>query len=473
MFKRMMHLFSEVKHFSHEDAALPKKRRRWIFLIAIPIIVQNLVQHLQLVIDRAFLGHLDTAYLSALGNVMTPFSAFNLFLMTTSTGLTIHIAQKLGSGNKNLAKLYSESSFLYSSLLAGGIYLIWLFGAQGIFGLLGTGEGIKEYAIIYVQTVAVSLVFLGVESTSTAILQGVGITFPLMVGGIIKNVLNILLDWLLIFGHFGLPAKGLQGAAVATLISNAVGSMVIIIYVLATKRLPFRFSWKNILWPKFQPYWETMKLGLPSGLESFLWFSGQIVLTRMVNDLDPLAMGIVSLVQGIYLLGLLIYLGFARAATTIVGNLWGAKQFLLARTTGYHTQRLGLYVSFAWSVVMLFFPKELAMIFSSDTYVIKESILMIRLAALFVNFQAINVIIGHSIRGTGDTRWMLYTQIAGTVFVVVVSYLAMFPLGMNLSGLYFTLIADEIIRSIVNTLRFHQGKNPFSLRERIQPEEGK
>jgi Na+-driven multidrug efflux pump len=101
------------------------------------------------------------------------------------------------------------------------------------------------------------------------------------------------------------------------------------------------------------------------------------------------------------------------------------------------------------------------MIFSNDVAVIKESIVMIRLAALFVNFQAVNVIMGHSIRGTGDTRWMLYTQIAGTIFVVGMSYLTMFPMGLKLAGLYLTLTADEIIRSLVNTWRFHKGKNPF------------
>jgi putative MATE family efflux protein len=456
-----MGLFEQVKNYTHVDAAHPKKRGRWIFLIALPIIVQNVVQHLQLVIDRAFLGHLDTAYLSALGNVMTPFSAFNLFLITSSTGLTILVAQNLGAGKKDLAQNYSESSFLYSFFLGIGIYLIWLFGAEGIFSFLGTGEGIKTYATIYVQTIAVSLIFLGVESSSTAILQGTGITFIIMVGGIIKNALNILLDWVLIFGNWGFSEMGLQGAAVATLVSNALGSVVIISYVLLTHRLPFRFSWKKIFFPRFKTYWETMKLGLPSGFESFLWFSGQIILTRMVNALDPLAMGIVSLVQGIYLLGLLVYLGFARASTTIVGNLWGAKEFPLAKTTGYHTQRLGLYISGIWSLVMLLFPRELAMIFSNDVAVIKESIVMIRLAALFVNFQAVNVIMGHSIRGTGDTRWMLYTQIAGTIFVVGMSYLTMFPMGLKLAGLYLTLTADEIIRSLVNTWRFHKGKNPF------------
>jgi Na+-driven multidrug efflux pump len=139
-----MGLFEQVKNYTHVDAAHPKKRGRWIFLIALPIIVQNVVQHLQLVIDRAFLGHLDTAYLSALGNVMTPFSAFNLFLITSSTGLTILVAQNLGAGKKDLAQNYSESSFLYSFFLGIGIYLIWLFGAEGIFSFLGTGEGIKN-----------------------------------------------------------------------------------------------------------------------------------------------------------------------------------------------------------------------------------------------------------------------------------------------------------------------------------------
>ena len=76
----------------HADSMPRGDRRRWIFAIAIPIIVQNVVQHMQMVIDRAFLGNLDPRYLSAIGNVMTPYNAVALFLFSASMGLTILVA---------------------------------------------------------------------------------------------------------------------------------------------------------------------------------------------------------------------------------------------------------------------------------------------------------------------------------------------------------------------------------------------
>ncbi len=441
-------------------------RRKAMFIIALPIIFQNIVQHLQMVIDRSFLGKLDPGYLSALGNVMTPFNALALFLIASSTGLTILIANNIGGGKPDKARDLAESSFIYSTIFSLLIYLFWYFGSDRVFDLLGTQGEVKTYAVQYVRIIAISLLFMGADTTAAATLQGVGVTHPILVTGIIKNILNIFLDWLLIYGKLGFPEMGLEGAAIATLISNAIGSILLVLVVLTSRKLPFHFSLKALIRPRFKQYWKTMKLGLPSGFESLLWFVGQLFLTRMVNILDPLGMGIVSLVSGIYLLGLFIYLGFARAATTIVGQLFGSGRPDLARSAGFQAQKMSLVVSLSWSVVMLVFPYELARLFSSDTHIIEQSVVMIRLAAVFVNFQSVNVVMGHGIRGTGDTTWMLYTQIGGTLFVLGSSYLLMFHFNLGLTGLYLTLIADEFLRSVVNTWRFSMGRNPFSTRKK-------
>jgi len=228
------------------DPSQKKSRRKWIFAIAIPIIFQNITQYLQMVIDRAFLGHTNPEYLSAIGNVMTPFSALVLFLTTSSIGLTILVAQNIGAKKLDSARDLSESSFVYSTLFALSLLLVWLFGAQGIFTLLQTGENIKTHAVNYVQIISFSMIFMGMEATAGAILQGVGKTKPILLAGVIKNILNIFLDWVLIFGQLGFPQMGLFGAAVATFVSNSVGSLILIAYVLFTKSLPFRFSFKAL-----------------------------------------------------------------------------------------------------------------------------------------------------------------------------------------------------------------------------------
>ncbi|AFG38611.1 MATE family efflux transporter [Spirochaeta africana] len=466
-------------------------RRKWIFAIAIPIIIQNIVQHLQMVIDRAFLGNLDPRYLSAIGNVMTPFNAVTLFLFSASMGLTILVAQNIGAGRPDRARDFAESSYVYATAFSGLLFLVWYLGASQIFSLLGARGQVLADSTAYVRILAISLFFIGAEITSGAVLQGAGYTRPIMITGITKNLLNILFDYLLIFGNWGFPQLGLQGAAVATVIANAVGAILLTTLALTTRRLPFRYKLAALLRPKWRHYYGAVRIGLPAGFESLLWFSGQLAVVRMVNSLDELAIGIVSLVQGIYLMGLFVYLGFARAATTIVGQLWGkavaaanasedgsiagaaAAPDLLpeqprppagigeALRAGFHCQKYGFLISLGAAALMLSIPQTLAGIFTRDPEVIRRAAVMIRLAALFVPAQSINIVMGHAIRGTGDTKWMLYSQIFGTIMVVGFSYVMIFPAGFGLAGVYITLIIDEWVRGIINMLRFRMGQNPF------------
>lgn len=444
-------------------ALSPELRARLgtIFAMALPIMVQNLVQHLQMVIDRAFLGNLDPVYLAAIGNVMTPYNAVGLFLVASSTGLTVLVAQNIGAKKLQEARDLSESSFVFTSVLSTLMFLFWLVGAEGIFTLLGAQGDIKEAASVYVRIMAVSLIFTGADVTAASVLQGAGFNLPIMVTGLLKNLLNILFDWLLIYGVGPFPALGLQGAAVATVISNVVGSLVLVLWTLRYKKLPFRFSLRALLKPRWVHFAKTMALGLPSGVESVLWFVGQLFLLRMINQINPLAAGIVSLVQGISLLALFVYLGFARAATTLVGQAWGARDSQQARKAALTCQNLGLGVSLVWTVVMLAFPEALCSLFTQDPQMVADSVPMLRLSAVFINFQAVNVIIGHSIRGTGDTKWMLYSQIFGTLFVIGASWVLIFPLNFGLAGLFITLILDEAGRGLVNYLKFLKASKPI------------
>ena len=437
------------------------ERTKVVLAIALPITVQNLVMHLQLVIDRAFLGKLDERYLAAIGNVMIPYNAATMFLFSAATGLTILVAQKLGSGQKQKAGEYAEASFVYSSVFSSLIFFLWFFFADAIFSFLGADGQIKHDAVRFVKMLSFSLIFFGIDVTAVSILQGIGYTKPIMYGGILRTAVTIFLDWCLIFGNFGFPRMGLEGAAIATIAGNFVGMCVVLFAALKWKNLPFRYTASAILKPSWKEYRETLRLGLPTGFESLLWFAGQLVLVKMQNMLDPMAIGITSVVGSLQLLAVFAYMGFARAAVTLVGKKWGEGNHEELVKTGLYCQKLAFIVSLVWGAVMFFFGRELSHLFTDTASLVDRSAEILKLAAFFINVQVFNVVIGGAIRGTGDTRWMMYSQIVGTVFVIAVSYLTIFKLGMGLAGMYITMIADEGLRGFVNVMRFIKGRNPI------------
>jgi putative MATE family efflux protein len=428
--------------------------------IALPIMVQTLVAHLQIVIDRAFLGNINSLYLSALGNVMVPYNAVSFFLVSAATGLTILIAQSLGAHRNDRARGYAESSLFFSTLLGLGLFLFWQLAGAWIFRLLGAGGLVHDAATRYLRLLSLSLIVFGFEISSGSILQGAGITRPIMYAAVIKSGLNILLDWLLIFGNLGFPELGLEGAALATSIANSIGALSLFFFLFSSG-LPFRISRRSLFSPRWVDYWASMKIGLPAGIESLLWFGGQTVMVRIFNSISSRAMGIATLVQGIQIMAVLIYLGFARGTTTLVGRYLGQGRIKQAMRTGFLAQKIALGVSATAGLVFLIFAPRLVDIFTNDPAVIRSGSRVLRIAAFTIQGQAVNMVIGSAIRGTGDTRWMLRTQVFGTFFVLASASLLVFVFGMGIVGIYLTILFDEYIRAAINFLRFIRGGNPF------------
>ena len=135
-------------------------------------------------------------------------------------GTAILVAHSIGAKDPARAQEVSEASFLGSTLLSCAAFVIFFFGSDSLFRIMGVQPPVLEYSIQYIRILSVSLLVLGPAATATSILQGLGLTKIIMITGIAGNLLNILLDWLLIFGNLGFPALGIRGAALATVLAN-------------------------------------------------------------------------------------------------------------------------------------------------------------------------------------------------------------------------------------------------------------
>lgn len=445
------------------------EERRMVFAIALPIMVQKLTHHFMLLIDRAFVGNLDSRYLAAVGNVLIPYNAMVFSFFAAATGLTVLVAQNVGRKNYTGAKQVSESAFFYLSLISVGLFLLWFFGADLIFALFGVSGEVLRYSAAYVRIVSVHLIFFGVEISAASILQGVGITRPIMVVGMIKSVLNIFLDWLLIFGHWGLPALGLEGAALATLISSLIGVALLFYSLFLPGNLPFRLSLQALFHPKWRLFRDAARIGIPSGLEILLYQSGNLVLVRLLNYIDPLAIGVYTLVIGVQTLPVLIYMGFAKATMTMVGQYWGEGKYAEAKNITYYSLKVAMKISVVCGLVFLLVPGFLVRVFTPDPVFLTRAVPLLRIAGVLLLSQTLNIVAGHAIRATGDTKWMLYSQIYGTAFVIGVSSFLIFRLSWGLIGIYLTTILDEFLRGSVNFFRFSLGRNPFRKNKMIRP----
>lgn len=441
-----------------------KSNARSILAIAIPLILQQLFYQMQIYVDRAMLGHVNSEYFSAIGNSTVPYYTITSIITAICGGTTIMVAQSLGAKDKAAAKGYAESSFIGNSILPVIFFMIFFLVPGFIFKLMGVQQPILGYSISYIRILSFSLLVMGVETSAASILQASGITKPIMYTGLMRNALNILLDWILIFGKLGLPKMDIQGAALATTLSNVLVAPFIIIFVFRSRKIPFKLEFKNILYVKWHLYKKIIRLGIPAGLESSLWNVGNLIVMSFLNLVSIMAPGIYSLIFSLEFLPLLIYMGLARATMTLVGHKTGEEDHKQAIKIGFKAMRYALAVSVVISVTYLLIPSQLLGIFTNDKSVITEAVPYLMIASFTMYPRAVNNVIGLGIQGMGDTRWMLYGQILGTITMVGLSYILIFVAGLGMTGLFVTFFIDEFVRSIINALRFWKGREFFFLK---------
>lgn len=429
-------------------------RAKQILRLAIPLILQQLCLQLQLWIDRAMLGHLDSAFFSAIGNAGTPYHMIVSAITAVCCGTAILVAQSVGAGDLDRVRKLSGASFLGNTLFSLAAFVLFFFFCEQIFLLMGVQQPILEYSTAYMQVLAFSLLLLGPSATATAFLQGLGLTEIIMATGIAGNLLNIFLDWVLIFGKLGFPALSIRGAALATVLANFLSTGLTLLFLLTSRKISVKPDLHKSLAVQLGTYRQVLKVGIPSGLEYALWNIGNLILVSFLNHIDTISAGIYTLVFSIETIPMLIYMGFANAGLTLVGQQTGARDMHQARRTGLLCLYFSLAVCIVVGVIFHVIPRQLLEIFTDDSHILTISAPFLRFVSWILFPKAVNNVIGLCIRGIGDTRWMLYTQIFGTFFMIFAGYCLIFPLGFGLKGIFITLLCDESIRCILNLFHF-------------------
>lgn len=433
-----------------------------LFMIAFPVIIQNLVQYIQVQIDMSMLGHYNPIFLSALGNVIYPYIVLFTFLGAISLGATVQISHCIGQKSLSRAKRYGEVSFFYNVALSILSFILLYYSANTIMNLMGTTADVNFYGVQYMKMLSFSLIFLGVELSIVAILQGMGITRHIMFAGIARTLLNIFFDWVLIYGNLGFAEMGIEGAAIATSIANAGAAIYFVIAFILSKKLLFKTTLAGILKPKWRIQKSNIKIGLPNGLEAILWSLGQIGIIRIVNEVDDLSAGIYILITRIQAVTFFFYLGIARATITLVAQKMGAGQLKEAKHVGSISLKISLIICVIAAAFFVLIPDKILQLFTNEQSIISGATNFMYWIAIIIFPVTINVIIGNAIRGLKDTKWMFYTQFFGTIITVCCSAIFVLGFKVGLIGVFVTVLIDESLRALLNYFRFYWGRGFIS-----------
>ncbi len=428
-----------------------------IWNLAYPAIIEQLLVTLVSMADMIMVGSLGASAIAAIGISNQPIFTANAIFSAVSIGSTALIARLMGAQDYELANKAARQSLILaissSLVLMVGVFVF----APAMIHFMHAAPDVAPLAITYSRIMGVSLVFSLTSMILNGVLRGAGDMRTPMRVNVVANIINIVFNYLLIFGIGPFPQLGVAGAAISTLLAHIVAFCLV---------LSVFFSGKFVLTFKrgqsYRPDWEIIKrilnVGLPASVEQLIMRVGMMFYARTVSSLGTTAYAAHQIAINSEGITFTPGMGFSMASTTLVGQSLGAKMPERAKRFGVESRHLAMLTMGTLGLLLFFFPTQIIGFYTDDPAVIEQGVICLRIIALVQPVMGATFVMMGSLRGAGDTRFvMLVTMLGIWIGRLGTAYLLVKGLDMGLAGAWIAMAVDHIIRGSISSLRFHQG----------------
>jgi MATE family multidrug resistance protein len=259
------------------------------------------------------------------------------------------------------------------------------------------------------------------------------------------NLVNVFANWLLIFGHWGLPALGAEGAGWATCVSRLYLAASLFGYILYHDRQYGTGLWHIPLTPNAPRISRLIRVGFPAALQRALELGAFAVITVLAGKLAPAELAAHQIALNVASVTFMIPLGISAAAAVRVGQALGRREPAAARRSGWTALLLASVFMGAAGVAFLLAPRLIVRAFTTDATVIGVGAALLLIAAFFQLFDGIQVVATGALRGAGDTRLPMIANLVGHwILGLPVSYVLCFQAGWGVRGLWMGVSAGLI-----------------------------
>lgn len=416
----------------------------------------------------AFAGLVDSLMVSSIGSyavaavgltTQPKFLGLSLFI-ASNVSISALVARRKGQQKRDEANRIFSTFLVFILLMSVLMSVLMVIFADPIIRMCGSEEATHESAVIYFKIIMGGMIFNVIQMGINAAQRGAGNTRITMRTNLVSNTVNIIANYLLIQGHFGFPALGIQGAAFATVLGTVVASVMSLLSVWDKDNfvsLPYIFREK--IRPAFESLKSLVKVGYSVFAEQVLMRIGFMLTAIMAADQGTNAMAAHQV--GMNIMGLSFSFGDGLQATAValIGYSLGAKQPDRAKEYGRTCRMIGGVISVMLALVYFLGARWLMRLFFQEEEIVSIGVSIMHVIIFVVILQISQVIYMGCLRGAGDT---LYTAIASTISVTLVrsfgSYFFGYVLEMGIVGIWFGVVADQLSRFLFATIRFKQGK---------------
>ena len=429
---------------------------RTIWALAWPVIITFLLESLVGLIDTLMVARLGAAAVAAVGVGAQVLSAVSVAMTAVGTGTLALVARHIGAQQRPAAELVLRQSLLAAFGLSIACIVPVIACAPQIVQAFGVAPAVVAFGAAFVRLVMLSIPQSAILFVIGSALRAAGDTRTPLVIGFTVNVINIIGNYLLIFGKFGLPALGVSGSALATTLAFTVGAVMGVV-LLARGRLVLHLRLQHLR-PELHIVRRVLAIGYPAAGEQILMQIGFFFYLVFAARYGTSAVAAYFIGVRILAMSFLPGYGFAAAAAALVGQSLGAGNAEVAERSGWESNRLAIYLMSACGLAIFLAARPIAELFVDDADVVADAVSFIRTLAVAQPFMAIDFTIGGALRGAGDTRFPLVAVFVGFYGCrLAFAYVAAVVLHCSLAWVWFALIGDYLARAALKSWRFRSG----------------
>ena len=436
-----------------------KKFYKLILSIALPIAVQNLITFAVSMIDTMMLGSLGEVQLSAASISNNLFFILTILIFGLAGGSNILISQYWGKGD--VKTIHKILSIMYRAcvIIAAIFIVIAIIFPSGFMKIYTTDIRVIEEGTKYLRVIAVGYVFYAITNCTIMMLRSVKTVKISLVVYTASLIVNAFFNYILIFGKFGAPALGVKGAAIATVIARITELSIVLIFMI---------KYENKINLKMIHLLKVDKLILKDFLSNctpvlfneFLWSTGSTMISIILGRLGTETVAANSISNVVFQFVTVFIFGLSNATAVIIGNTIGegknekAKEYSL--TVGVLSIIMGIMAA---GVILLIRP--IVVDFYNVSQITKDiAIQIMGSMSIIVVFQSFGVTLMMGVlRGGGDAKFVLVNDIIFLWLVAIpCGFLTAFVLRWPIAAVFFVVKSDEIIKSIIASIRVLSGK---------------
>lgn len=423
--------------------------------LAVPVMLGQLGHVLVGFADNIMVGKLGAAPLAAVSLANSVF----FILMGLGVGFSFAITPLIAEANGAKKYVEGKKNYYHGVLLLGimGIIIsLILLALKPLLIYMNQPPEVVSLALPYYQILAFSmfplLIFQGIKQFS----DGIGLTKFAMIAILAANSLNVLLNYVLIYGKFGFPALGISGAAYGTLVARFM--MIAVLVMIIKYRKEFKPYQVAITWWKMekQRLYTILKLGYPSALQMFFEigiFASGVILAGMLSTASQAAN---QIALNLSTMSFMIATGIGVTATIRVGNQKGLKQYADLRRIAYSTVFLVLIFAVVFALIFMIFRNVLPLIYINDVEVVAIAAQLLIISAIFQISDGIQVVILGALRGLQDM--LVPMRLIFFSYWIVgfpVCYFLSLKTSLGATGIWIGLCVGLTISAILLSIRFH------------------